>query len=243
MKRKIIAMIPARVGSQRLKFKNLALLNGKPLIYYSIQAAKKSKIFNQIVLNSDHKIFKKISQRYKISFYLRPKKIGKSNTKSDEVVNDFIKKYNDNDILVWVNPIAPLQDSEDINNIVRFFIKKKLDSLITTEKKQVHCLYKKKPINFKIREKFAKTQNLEPIDFFSYTIMMWKTKTFTKNYRKYKSGIICGKFSSYNLDSSKSTIIKDSNDLKLVESLMKSSKNKYKKVKYDKIYKNLLKNK
>ena len=42
---KIIAMIPARKGSKRLKNKNLSLINGKPLIYYSVKAAKESKIF------------------------------------------------------------------------------------------------------------------------------------------------------------------------------------------------------
>ena len=45
MIKKIVAMIPARIGSERLKKKNLALLNKKPLIYYAINAAKKSKIF------------------------------------------------------------------------------------------------------------------------------------------------------------------------------------------------------
>jgi hypothetical protein len=60
MKKKIVAMIPARIGSERLKKKNLALLNKKPLIYYAIHAAKKSKIFKEIYINSDDKVFKKI---------------------------------------------------------------------------------------------------------------------------------------------------------------------------------------
>ena len=240
MKKKIIAMIPARIGSQRLRLKNLALLNGKPLIYYSIQAAKKSKIFNKIVLNSDHKIFNKVSERYNINFYLRPKKIGKSNTKSDDVVSDFLNKYKDNDILVWVNPIAPLQGSEDIKKVVSFFIRKNLDSLITTEKKQVHCLYKHKPINFFKKKKFEKTQDLIPVNLFSYTIMMWKIKTFIKNYKKYKSGILCGKFSNYDLDAYKSIIIKDINDLRFAENLMKSINKKSKDLSYDKISNGIL---
>ncbi len=44
MSDKIIAMIPARIGSTRLKFKNLALVNKKPLIYYSINASIESNI-------------------------------------------------------------------------------------------------------------------------------------------------------------------------------------------------------
>ena len=118
-------MIPARIGSERLKYKNLALINKKPLIYYSINAAKKSKVFQNIILNSDDKIFKKIADRYKINFYLRPKKIGSSKTKSDDVVYDFIKNFPNFDIIVWVNPIAPLIDYKDIKNVINFFDKKK----------------------------------------------------------------------------------------------------------------------
>ena len=57
MKPIIYAMIPARMGSQRLKLKNLALLNVKPLIYYAIESAKVSKIFDKIFINSDDNLF------------------------------------------------------------------------------------------------------------------------------------------------------------------------------------------
>ena len=137
-------MIPARIGSQRLKMKNLALLNNKPLIYYALNAAKKTKIFDKIILNSDHKIFKKIAKRYKVDFYLRPKKFGTSKSKSDEVVYDFLQKFPKQDILVWVNPIAPLQKYEEIRKVVNYFKRKKIDSLITTSYNQVHSIYKKK---------------------------------------------------------------------------------------------------
>ncbi len=103
-----------------------------------LEPAKKSKIFDKIVLNSDSDLFRPISKRYNIDFYLRPKRMGNSQIKSDDVVNDFIEKYPNFDIAVWVNPIAPLQDEHDLKKIVRYFLKKKLDSLITTEKKQVH---------------------------------------------------------------------------------------------------------
>ena len=137
MKKKIIAMIPARIGSQRLKKKNLALVNKKPLIQYVIDSAKKSNIFDKIFINSDSKIFKKIELKNNIDFYLRKKKFGSSNTKSDDVVYDFLKN-NKCDIVVWVNPIAPLQDSFEIKKVINYFVGKKLNSLITTNKLKNH---------------------------------------------------------------------------------------------------------
>ena len=50
----VTAIIPARIGSQRLKYKNLALLNGKPIIYYAINAAKKSLELAQKAGNDDY---------------------------------------------------------------------------------------------------------------------------------------------------------------------------------------------
>jgi len=238
MKEKIYAMIPARIGSQRLKMKNLALIDGKPLIYFSIQASKKTKLFNKVIINSDHIIFSKIANRYNVDFYLRPKSIGLSKTKSDEVVYDFIKKTPEADIVVWVNSIAPLVKSEDLYKIINYFKKKKLDSLITVEKKQVHATFKKKPVNFDFQGKFLKTQNIVPVNVFSYAVMMWRTNIFLREYKKNKSAFFCGKFSEYSLESKKSFIVKNIEDLRLIEHLVKFKKQKnFYKPKYDKLCK------
>ena len=58
-KKKIIALIPARSGSERVKNKNIKKLNGKPLISYSITLAKDAKIFDKIYVLTDSKIYSK----------------------------------------------------------------------------------------------------------------------------------------------------------------------------------------
>ena len=108
-----VAMIPARMGSERLRLKNLALLNGKPLISYAIDAAIDSGVFDRIVINSDGEIFQEIAKRHGIEFYLRPVELGSSETKSDDVVNDFMIKHPSN-MVAWVNPISPLQTGPEL---------------------------------------------------------------------------------------------------------------------------------
>ena len=66
---KIVAVIPARLGSQRVKAKNLRMLGDKPLIYYMIQTLKKSKFVDEIYINSDSELFNEIAKRYDINFY------------------------------------------------------------------------------------------------------------------------------------------------------------------------------
>ena len=57
-KEKCIAIITAREGSKRIKNKNIISFFGKPIISYSIKAAKKSKLFQDIIVSTDSKKIK-----------------------------------------------------------------------------------------------------------------------------------------------------------------------------------------
>jgi CMP-N-acetylneuraminic acid synthetase len=233
--KKIVAMIPARIGSERLKKKNLALVDNKPLIFYSINAAIKSKIFDEIYINSDDLIFEDIAKRYKVNFYLRPKHLGSSEARSDDVIFDFLQSFNDVEILVWVNSISPLLNSFDISKCINFFKKKKLDSLILSNTYQVHSYFKDKPINFSKKGLFSKTQDLVPVKLLNYSIMMWKKMSFINSYKKKnKSALFCGKFYPFSLNKFL-PIVKNKYDLNLCTDLIKSDLSRP--VKYDRILK------
>ena len=60
--KKIIALIPARSGSERIKNKNIKTLNNIPLIAYTIKSAINSKIFDKIIVSTDSKKYSKISK-------------------------------------------------------------------------------------------------------------------------------------------------------------------------------------
>ena len=60
----IIAFIPARSGSTRLKNKNISKINKRPLIYWTVIKAIKSKIFNRIIFSSDSVNYYKILLYY-----------------------------------------------------------------------------------------------------------------------------------------------------------------------------------
>lgn len=233
----ITAMIPARIGSTRLKMKNLALLNGKPLIYYAIKAAQDSNVFDRVVLNSDSEIFRKIAERYGVEFYHRPEALGGSTIKSDMVVTDFIRK-NPCNIVVWVNPIAPLLTGKKVKSIVDTFLDKEFDTLFTVKCEQVHCNYKGHPLNYSQDEIFEKTQDLEPVHPFVYSIMMWRTEPFLKRMEDKGNAFFTGRVGYYEVDKLTCVIVKDYKDLQLAEILMKVIKDQTAyQIEYDEITK------
>ena len=219
----IIAMIPARISSTRLKMKNLALINGKPLIYYAIEAAKTSGVFNKVVLNSDNEIFADIAKRYDVEFYQRPRELGSSTTKADTVVYDFMSKH-PSDVLAWTNPTSPLQTGYEVREVINYFIKEGLDTLITTKNEQVHCVYQDKPVNFRMEEIFAQTQDLEPVQPFVYSIMMWKNRTFMDAYEKHGHALFCGKVGYYPVSKEAALVVKTEEDLMLADYIMRAEK-------------------
>jgi CMP-N-acetylneuraminic acid synthetase len=227
-------MIPARAGSERLKFKNLRLLAGKPVIGYAIEAAKKSAVFDRIIVNSDHPVFGKIAERYNVEFYQRPEKLGRSETRSDDVIADFMGKY-PADILVWVNPIAPLQPPEEIRGVVGYFIDGQYDSLITVKDEQVHCVMEGRPLNFDPHELFAKTQDLTPVQTFVYSLMMWRYESFLENYRRDGYALLSGKLGYHTVCRESSIILKYEDDLKMAETLLDSQYRTSDTLRYDSV--------
>ena len=79
-----ICLIPARIGSKRIKKKNIKKFYGKPLISYAILNAKKSKLFKKIIVSTDSKSIARIAIRYGAEVpFLRPKKF--SNDKATDI--------------------------------------------------------------------------------------------------------------------------------------------------------------
>lgn len=219
---KIVAMIPARMGSTRLKMKNLVLLNNKPMISYVVDAAKTSGVFTEIVINSENEVFSQIASDHQVKFYKRPEHLGGSTIKSDQVVYDFMLN-NPADITVWVNPIAPLQSAEEISNVINYFIKNNLDSLQTVVEEQVHCFHNKKPVNFSLDGLFAQTQDLIPVERFVYSLMMWRNKTFLDEFRTKGNAFFCGSFSTYPVNKLSGLLVKNDTDAKIIDAIMRGS--------------------
>ena len=121
----IIAVIPAKGHSRRLKNKNIRKINKKNLIEYSIDYAKKSKLIKQIYVSTDTKKIINSIKDYKIKTIIRPKKLG-GETPIIDVYRHAYKKVKNLKInlVIGLQPDHP-DRSKDIDKLIRKFIKKK----------------------------------------------------------------------------------------------------------------------
>jgi len=228
----IIAMVPGRIGSTRLPMKNLALLGGRPLMSYAIEAARESKVFDRVVVNGDHTVFAEIAAQCGAEFYLRPAALGSSETRSDDVVHDFMLKH-PSEIVAWVNPTSPFQTGEEIRAVVDHFRAEGLDSLITVKDERFHGLLAGKPLNFDPETPFARTQDLVPIQIFVYSVMMWRTRTFLEAVRARGYALLSGKIGYFPVGKLSAIVIKTAEDLRVAEAVLRAMRGAGLEVQYE----------
>ncbi len=104
-------MIPARLGSKRIKKKNLRLIDGLPLIQYIINAAKGSSLLDEIYINSESTQFTAIAEDSGVKFYQRPEELSFDEATNDDFALDFINNV-ECDVLVQLLSTSPFISTE-----------------------------------------------------------------------------------------------------------------------------------
>ncbi len=144
MKHKSVAFIPARSGSKRIPDKNIKLLNGHPMLAYSIRAAIDSGIFDSVICATDNELYAEIAKHYGAEVpFLRPSDI--SGDKSPDIdwvlwaLNNLKEHGRVYDIFSILRPTSPFRLPETIRRAWDAFIKDPVaDSLRAIEKCKQH---------------------------------------------------------------------------------------------------------
>ncbi len=116
-----LLIIPARGGSKRIKNKNIKKFHGKPIIFYAIETALKSKLFSKIHISTDSKkIVNTIKEKNLHYDFYRPKNLSGDKIGIFDVIKFVVKKFGDNGIKfneVWcMTPCSPLIKAKDLIN-------------------------------------------------------------------------------------------------------------------------------
>lgn len=219
------AIILARGGSKGIKNKNLILVKKKPMLYWSIIAAKKSKLINHVWVSSDSKKILHFSQKLGSEIIKRPKNISGDKSTSESAwlhAINFIQKSYKIDIVVGIQPTSPIRRKNDFDDAILYFINNKLDSLFSSTKIQDYCVWKKDKkklkslYNYKFRKRRQdiKTTFLENGSFY-----IFKKDKFLKNNNR-----LSGKIGTFIMKKMQSFQIDTYEDLQIVNSIIKLAK-------------------
>ena len=215
-----IAIIPARKGSKTIKKKNLVKIKGKKLIDYTIDAAKKTKQISKIIISTDiNSLLKKNTKR---EIYIkRPKIIANDTASTEGVIFHVLKYLKDKNIkelnLILLQPTSPFRNNFDIENSIKLFEKKKLDSLFSAFKNKFlvwkNDKKKLKPINYKIKNR-QRRQDSKSLIVENGAIFIFKYQKFLK-----KKVRLFGKIGCFIMSKKNSLEIDDDFDLEIARKL------------------------
>ena len=141
--KKILAIIPARGGSKGIPRKNIIPLAGKPLIAWTIDAAKKSKYIDRIIVSSDSDEILKVAFKFGSEPIKRPAKLAADIALPEPLIFHALghlkktEKYIP-DVIIYLQPTSPLRNETDIDNAFNVFFKSKamaLNSVYEIDKK------------------------------------------------------------------------------------------------------------
>lgn len=193
MIKKYLTIIPARIGSKGLKKKNIKKFCGKKLIEWTIRAAKKCELLDEIVVSTDSLEIIKLSKKYNVEApFLRPKSISKDTSSMFEVIKHCIDFYKIKKIffenIVLLEPTSPIREPDDLTKALKIYSKEnKMNSLVSLGEVSEHPYiilntngkYVKKT-NF-VKKKFTRRQDM-PKFFFPYGLVyISKVKEYLKN--------------------------------------------------------------
>ena len=117
-----IVIIPARGGSKGVPRKNIRELAGKPLIAWTIEAAKKSKYIDRLILSSEDPEIIEVAKAFDCEVpFVRPFELAQDDTPGIEVVLDAVKRCPGYTHVLLLQPTSPFRTHKHIDAFIEDF--------------------------------------------------------------------------------------------------------------------------
>ena len=144
MKKKIIAIILARGGSKGIPKKNILNFAGYPLVAWSIIHSKQTKEIDEVYVSSDSDEILEIAKAYAAKIIKRPDEYASDIAKSEDAIIHALSVIgSDQEIVIMLEPTAPLRKPDDLKNCIKMFKEKNWDSCFSGATLQDFLIWKK----------------------------------------------------------------------------------------------------
>ncbi len=214
---KIIAMVPARLGSQRLKQKNLLEIDGTPLFTRALRKVRTMAIFDEVWANSEADLIGELAASEGVPFHKRPAELGSNSATSEDFVYEFLKAH-PCDYLVQIHSIAPLLTRKEIGDFVSMLQDGGYDTLLSGVNEQIQCMMADTPLNFS-KSGMDATQELAPIQRISWSITGWRSASYIAAFEAKSCATFHGKMGFFNLSRPSGLVVKYEEDYQMAKAM------------------------
>ncbi len=215
---KLIAMIPARLGSRRIPKKNIRYMLDKPLIRYPIDLALNSDKFESIWINTESEKLGNACEKFGVSFHQRPPELSDDNATNRDFVYEFLKKH-ECDYIVMLNPTSPALRQETVNGFIEYVLKNDFDTVMSVVSNRTEAIYKGRKINFDGSDKIP-NEKLEPVEEIVWAMTAWKRDTFLALQEKGECPVFGGKLGTYGIPKDEAADLDNEEDWRVAEGIL-----------------------
>lgn len=228
MNKEEFVIICARGGSKGIPDKNISILNGKPLINYTIEQS--IRCFKNVVVSSDSEMILEVAKKYKeVHILKRPRSLSRDNTPKIPVLKHAIETLGINsNIVIDLQPTSPLRSDSSIIKGLKLFKKtNKCDNVVSVSESKYHPKYNQvKALRNKLtlldkpKKAFSGRNQIPETFILNGSFFIWNKDSLMKNdnsiIRNNTYYIVTNEIESIDIDTEL--------DLKFAEYLMKSKK-------------------
>jgi N-acylneuraminate cytidylyltransferase len=142
-KRKVLALITARAGSKGIPGKNIKLLAGRPLIVWTIAAARQSRYVDRLIISSDGTDIIRIAEEHGCEApFVRPAILAQVDSSSMGVIEHALANLSEHfDYLLLLQPTSPFRTADDIDCFLDYCIENDADIAVSVSRLKKHPMY------------------------------------------------------------------------------------------------------
>lgn len=216
-----IGFIPIRCGSKSIPFKNIKPINGKPLIYWSLNALQQAKCVDEVYVAVDCPEFGEVVSGFgfdKVKIYYRNSENAQDTSSTESVMLEFLeqqKSFKPSDHFFLVQATSPLIKSEDIDNAYSEFTGQKADSLLSCVRtKRFFWTENGTPVNYDHKHR-PRRQDFDGMLMENGALYINSIKNIIETKNR-----LCGKIAIYEMPEYTAVEIDEEDDWVMVEKLM-----------------------
>jgi CMP-N-acetylneuraminic acid synthetase len=219
---RVVGFIQARLGSQRVPYKNLRMVGDKSIVEHGVDVLNKVAGIDKVYINTESKLIADVCRALGAEWYRRPDDLASSSAKLDDWVADFLQNINC-DIVVLVNPCVVFMKSATVEHALAMVLARDYDTVVSGVPIRTHVLMNGVPVNFTKGLLLPRTQDLPPLHALNFGVSVWRRATFMATYEAIGAAVLSGRIGVIEVPTPEGLDIDTETDLQIADALAKST--------------------